>query len=133
MQREFQLTSSNIIIFKKKNPKVRSGDVEEKEAADKGKLLIGLQKKKLISTVWKIKIKGQHHKIAFRAIKKSVLDGGDDRKTLIADSAHGAGGSYALQIQVKVPLQTPYSPKRVDREDTRDHRETVKCQRSNSK
>ena len=62
--------------------------------------------------VWKIKIKGQHHKIPFRAIKKSVLDGGDDRKTLIADSAHGAGGSYALQIQVKVPLQTPYSPKK---------------------
>ena len=40
------------------------------------------------------------------------MDGGDDRKTLIADSAHGAGGSYALQIQVKVPLQTPYSPKK---------------------
>ena len=40
------------------------------------------------------------------------MDGGDDRKTLIADSAHGAGGSYALQIQVKVPLQTAYSPKK---------------------
>jgi len=52
---------------------------------------------------------GQHHKISFKETDKYVSSAGD-RNTEV--TAYGAGGSYSLQIQVKVPLQTPYSSKR---------------------
>ncbi|XP_046646334.1 uncharacterized protein LOC124336531 [Daphnia pulicaria] len=53
--------------------------------------------------------KGQHHKILFQEPKKFLLL---TRDHIREATAYGAGGGYSLQIQVAVPLQTPYSSKR---------------------
>ncbi|EFX70302.1 hypothetical protein DAPPUDRAFT_112807 [Daphnia pulex] len=53
--------------------------------------------------------KGQHHKILFQEPKKYLLL---TRDHIREATAYGAGGGYSLQIQVAVPLQTPYSSKR---------------------
>lgn len=54
-------------------------------------------------------ITGQHHKILFQEPKKYLLL---TRDHIREATAYGAGGGYSLQIQVAVPLQTPYSSKR---------------------